>query len=121
MRQNSDWNKEVLTKVPLYKEGKGGIETVVTRIIRSIIAIDNGYLFWVSLSKKAKERFKYRIRMLLREELLGKEFMVAIAQECITKGGYPAFDAPLYEYVLKHWYHGDHRLALLRLNTWLRE
>ena len=87
-----------------------GISKVVQRIEQEIL-FDRFYALWVVTSPKGKELARRKLRRIIKEELLGIEFRIALAKDILSEEGI-RLDSHLSKYLKNRVYRGNLREML---------
>jgi len=78
------------------------------------------YQLWLGLSEYKKLHFMNDVKLLIRKELLGKEFSKAVASSVIREGEVDV-KSPLYRYLKSKVYEGNVRMMLSDLQSIIGE
>ncbi|SRR5258708_20379927 len=107
---------------PRYKKKRYGINKIMYELeglfLNSRHLENRFYQLWLGLSEYRKERFRQEVKQLIRVELLGREFGLAVAKD-IIKDGEVDTKSYLYRYLKSRVYEGNLRLMLSDLQSTL--
>lgn len=102
-----------------YHKRRYGLSSVVQRIEKLLLSSKflNGVLYkhWLETEEKEKERFRRELREIIRKELLGKEFLRAVARDIL--GEEIRIDSEILKYLKAKVYQGNLRALLADLQS----
>jgi hypothetical protein len=102
-----------------YHKRRYGISLVVQRIEKLLLSsrfLDGIlYKYWLETEERDKERFRKEVRKIIRDGLLGKELLRAVARDIL--GEQIRLDSHILDYLKRKVYNGDLRALLSDLQS----
>ncbi len=112
-------------KLPLkFKKKRYGVVRAVDRVREVLLTSQHlegkFYEVWLSLTEYKRKKLLEELRKVVKEEVLGKEFTTALAEEVFYEGEVDVH-SPVFKYVKERVFHGDVRELMKELQDVLEK